>query len=71
MIVSRVSRLLGERRLSIRQVAQDTGLAYTTVAALYHDRAQRFDRDTLDALCKHLDVPLCGLLERVPDPPGR
>lgn len=66
MIVSRLSRLMGDRRLTIQSVAQATGLAFGTVAGLYHDRAERFDRHTLDALCAHLDVPLCELLERVP-----
>lgn len=56
MIVNHVSRVMGERRLSIAQTARVAGLAYTTVLDIYHDRVRRLDVDTLDALCEALEV---------------
>ena len=56
MIVNHVSRVMGERRLSIAQTARVAGLAYTTVLDIYHDRVRRLDVDTLYALCEALEV---------------
>ena len=68
MIVNHVSRVMGERRLSIAQTARAAGLAYTTVLDIYHDRVRRLDVDTLDALCKTLEVAAINdLFEYVPD----
>ena len=67
MLVNRLSTLMGQRRLSIQDVARDTGLHYTTVFQLYHDRSNRFDRETLDRLCRYFGVGLGELLEWAPD----
>jgi putative transcriptional regulator len=67
MIVNHLSRLMGERRLNIRDVSKLSGVTYASVLDLYHDRAARFDRLTLDRLCRALGVPLCRVLEYVPD----
>jgi putative transcriptional regulator len=66
VIVNHVSRAMGERRLSIRAVAQRSGLAYSTVHAIYHDRAQRLDWQTVDGLCRGIGVrSLLDLFEYV------
>ena len=56
MIVNHVSRVMGERRLSIAETARRAGLAYTVVFGLYHGSVKRVDLDTLDALCEALEV---------------
>jgi putative transcriptional regulator len=66
VIVNRLSREMGARRLNIREVARRSGLAYTTVFDLYHARAQRIDLETLDKLCTALDVGVGELLEYQP-----
>ena len=63
MLVNRLSRLMGARRLSIQDVATATGLSYTTVFQLYHDKSTRFDRETLDRLCAYFGVGLGDILE--------
>lgn len=68
MIVNRVSALLGERRASIQDLARDAGLAYGTAFALYHDKATRYDRDTLDKLCRYFGCGVGDLLVYHPDP---
>lgn len=68
MIVNRVSRLLGERRESVADLARGTGLAYKTAHELYNDKSRRIDFDTLNRLCGYLGVGVGDILEYVPDP---
>lgn len=68
MIVNHVSRVMGERRLSIAEAARRAGLAYTVVFGLYHGTVKRVDLDTLNSLCEALDVASVNdLLEYVPN----
>jgi putative transcriptional regulator len=68
MMVNHVSRVMGERRLSIAETARRAGLAYTVVFGLYHGTVKRVDLDTLDALCHALEVgSLSDLIEYVPE----
>jgi putative transcriptional regulator len=67
VIINRLSRLMGERRLSIRDVQRGTGLAYSALHDLYHDKSRRYDRETLNKLCTFLGVPVGDLLEWTPD----
>jgi putative transcriptional regulator len=66
VLVNRLSRLLGERRLSVRQVAADTRLSYRGLLDLYHDRTRGIEFETLGRLCNYLRVPPTALLEWVP-----
>lgn len=50
-ITCKLSALMGERRYTIKQVYEKTGLARTTISNLYHDKTQRVDYDTLEKLC--------------------
>ncbi|QID17341.1 helix-turn-helix transcriptional regulator [Nitrogeniibacter mangrovi] len=67
MIKCHLSRLLGERRLKISDVARDTGINRGTVTRLYHETAERVEFGVLDSLCRYLDCSLAELLERVPE----
>lgn len=67
MIVNHVSRVMGAKRLTIREVAERSGLAYATVQAIRNESSKRVDWATLDALCRVLDVKsLTELIEYVP-----
>lgn len=63
MIVNHVSRLLGERRLSIKDLERGTGVSYNTLYDWYAGRIRRFDADVLDKLCRFFDVPVGEILE--------
>lgn len=67
MIENRLSRLLGERRMSISELERRTGIPYTSLHALYHGTAKRVDLKTLDRLCAALDVRVGDILEYRPD----
>lgn len=67
MIVNRVSEVMGRKRLTIREVARRSGLAYATVQGIRNDSSKRVDLATLDALCRTLEVSsLCELLDYRP-----
>jgi putative transcriptional regulator len=68
MIVNRLSRLLGERRMSIAELQRRTGLSYVTLHDLYTDKSKRVDFKTLNQICQALGVQPGDILEHVPDP---
>jgi len=65
MIKCHLSRLMGERKLKISDIARDTGLHRNTITLLYQETANRVDLETLDVLCKYFDVGVADLLECV------
>ncbi len=56
---------MGERKLRIIDVSRGSGLSRYTVASLYNETANRVDLDSIDALCKFLDIEVGELLVRV------
>lgn len=67
MIVNRLSRILGERRISIAELQRQTGLSYVTLHSLYSDKSTRVDFKTLDLICTALGVQPGDILEHAPD----
>ena len=67
MIRCHLSRLLGERKLKISDVARDTGVNRGTLTRLYHETYERVDKDVVDALCAYLQCGVADLFEYVPD----
>ena len=65
MIKCHLSRLMGERKLKISDIARDTGLHRNTITLLYQETANRVDLETLDVLCKYFNVGVADLLECV------
>jgi len=63
MIKCHLSRLMGERKLKISDVARDTGLHRNTVTLLYQETATRVDLEAIEALCKYLNVKVGELFE--------
>ena len=63
MVRIHLSRLMGEKRVKIADIERDTGLSRTTLSRLYHEKAGRLDFDTLEVLCRYLDVQVGDLLE--------
>jgi len=67
VIKCHLSRVLGERRIKISDVARDTGLNRGTLTRLYHETAERVELNVLDTLCNYLKCDLLDLLEYIPD----
>ena len=65
MIKCHLSRLMGERKLKISDVARDTGLHRNTITLLYQETSARIDVDALDKLCEYFGVGVADLFEYV------
>ncbi len=68
MIKCHLSRLMGERKLKISDVARDAGLHRNTVTLLYQETATRIDLDAIDALCHYFGITVGDLLEFIENP---
>ena len=67
MIKCHLSRLMGEHKLKIADVARDTGLHRNTITLLYNETAARVDLDAMDKLCTLFNVSVGELFEQTPD----
>lgn len=63
MIKCNLSRLMGEKKLKISDVAKDTGINRGTITRLYHETAVRVDFDVLEKLCVYLECEISELFE--------
>lgn len=68
MIKCHLSRLMGERKERVADVAQATGLHRNMLTLLYRETAQRVELDAIDKLCRHFKVPVGELFEFVDTP---
>jgi len=67
MIKCHFSRLMGEHKLKITDVARLTGLHRNTVTLLYKETAARVDLDAIDRLCRLFRCQVGDLLEYIDD----
>ena len=65
MIKCHLSRLMGERKLKLVDVARETGLHRNTVTLLYNETAARVDLEAMERLCKFFDCKVEDLFEYV------
>ncbi|AKV96834.1 helix-turn-helix transcriptional regulator [Marinobacter sp. MA] len=65
MVKCHLSRLMGEKKLKIVDVARETGVNRGTITRLYHETASRVDLDAVDALCRFLECDVGDLFEFV------
>ncbi|MBM3350773.1 MAG: helix-turn-helix transcriptional regulator [Betaproteobacteria bacterium] len=67
MIKCHLSRLMGERKLKISDVARAIDVHRNTITLLYDENANRVDLDTLNKLCIFFDCNVDDLLQFVPE----
>lgn len=63
MIRCHLSRLMGEHKMKIIDVARKTGLHRNTITLLYNETLQRVDLETIDRLCVLFDCEVGDLFE--------
>ena len=63
MVKIHLSRLMGERKLKISDVARDTGINRGTITRLYHETAERVELEAIEKLCVYLDCKIEDLME--------
>ncbi|MEM5506731.1 helix-turn-helix transcriptional regulator [Shewanella frigidimarina] len=58
-----LSRILGEKRLKVSDVARDTDINRGTITRLYNETATRVELDVIETLCHYLNIEIDELLE--------
>ncbi|KGR89072.1 helix-turn-helix transcriptional regulator [Lysinibacillus sp. FSL K6-0075] len=61
-VKSTLKIILDERGISIGKCAEMAGLKKETVRRMYNDTTMQYQRDTLGALCKALNVEISDIL---------
>lgn len=67
MIKCHLSKLMGEKKLKIVDVARETGVNRGTITRLYHETASRVELEVIEALCRYLNCSVGELFEFVDD----
>jgi putative transcriptional regulator len=67
MLRCHLSRLMGERKMKIVDVARATGLHRNTVTLLYQERATRIEIEAIEKLCALFRCEVGELFEYVPE----
>ncbi|MEE3809432.1 helix-turn-helix transcriptional regulator [Lysinibacillus fusiformis] len=65
MIKVHLSRLLGEKRMKISELAKETGLHRNGLSRLYNEETDGIKFDTLEKVCKALNCDISDLIEIV------
>jgi putative transcriptional regulator len=63
MIKCHLSRLMGEHKMRIADVARETGLHRNTITLLYDETAERIELQAIEKLCELFNVSVGELLE--------
>lgn len=66
MIKCHLSRLMGEKKVRVADVARETGLHRNTITLLFRETATQVDLETIERLCKYFDCKVGDLFEYRP-----
>ena len=67
MLINRLSRLIGDKRVNIADGVRGIGISYPTGHDYYHDDRKRIDLRVLNTLCTYFRVGPSEVFERQPD----
>ena len=67
MIRCYLSRLMGEKKVRVADVARATGLHRGTITLLYEETAVRIELDAMNKLCAYFDCRVEDLFEYIPE----
>ena len=60
-------RVKERRKISLAEIASETGVPRQTLYAWENNTVTRFDSHVMDALCKYFDCKIGDLFQYVPD----
>jgi len=63
MIKCHLSRMMGERKLKVADLARETGLHRNMITLLYKETAVRVELNTLEILCRYFKCSVGDFLE--------
>lgn len=64
----KLSRVLGDKRITQKELARMTGIRPNTISNLYNEMTTRVDLEHLDLICEALECDISDILERTPSP---
>lgn len=67
MIKCHLSRIMGEKKLRVADVARSIGVHRNAITLLYEETANRVDLDTINKLCIFFECKVEDLFEFQPD----
>lgn len=67
MIKIHLSKILGEKRITQKELADKTGIRPATIHEIYHELIDRINLDHLNKICKVLNIKVDDVLEYTPD----
>jgi putative transcriptional regulator len=67
MIRCHLSRLMGEHKMKVVDVARETDLHRNTITLLYNETATRVDLETIERLCRLFKCSVSDLFEFIED----
>lgn len=67
MIRLKVKEVAETKKMSMRKLVRESGIAYNTLRTIYRDPYRQVTTATLDRLAKALDVDASQLIESVED----
>lgn len=67
MIKVHLSRIMGEKRISIAELSRMTGLHRNGITKLYNEDTDGVKFDTLDKICESLEVRIQDIIEHIPN----
>lgn len=65
MITNRLPQLLAQKGISIRELAREAGVTYSTIWAMVHSRRRSVQLEVLDAVCEVLEAQPGDIYRRV------
>ena len=67
MIRCYLSRMMGEKKMNVADLARETGLNRNTITLLYKETATRIDLEALEVLCRYFGCGVGDFFEMVDD----
>lgn len=68
MIKIHLSRILGEKRITQKELSRMTKIRVNTISEIYNEKTDGIKFSTLEKICKALDIKIGDLLEVVNKP---
>lgn len=65
MIRCNLSRILGEKRIKVAELAREIDINKNTIHRLYNETATRIDIEVIDKICIYLDIDVGELFESI------
>lgn len=67
MIILRLDRMLADRKMSLKELAENVGVSYVNLSRIKTGKVSAVRFSTLDAICQTLDCQPGDILEYIPD----